>query len=287
MPKKSAPKKEDNIQALLLIDSSYTAFYRFFATIRWYSFAFADEFKELKSNPNYNWIENHKFMEKYEKMFLKSIMDLVKKKVFTNSRIIFCMDTPKEHLWRTELDCAYKSDRADLSLKHDFKPVFAYTYDTMIPNFIKENTNISKLRVDKMEADDVIASITLHLKETEPNRIVYIVTGDEDFLQLGRDSVIFANYKAKKPFKLTEIEAIKALRHKIIMGDKSDCIKGIFPKGSKVKKQDIIDSDEKLEDYLASNSEAKKQYEFNKKMIDFNNIPKKYVSKVIVAFEAM
>ena len=211
MPKKSAPKKEDIPEALLLIDSSYTAFYRFFATIRWYSFAFADEFKELKNNANYNWMENEKFMEKYEKMFLKSIMDLVKKKIFTNSKIIFCMDTPKEHLWRTELDCAYKGDRADLSLKHDFKPVFAYTYDTMIPNFIKENTNISKLRVDKMEADDVIASITMHMKETEPNRIIYIVTGDMDFMQLGRDSVIFANYKAKKAQKVLDEEKRKVI----------------------------------------------------------------------------
>ena len=36
----------------------------------------------------------------------------------------------------------------------------------------------------------------------------------------------------------------------------------------------------KLKEYLESNPDAKKQYEFNKKMIDFKNIPKMYVNKV-------
>ena len=281
MPKKAA----NNIdKPIILIDSSYTTFYRFFATIRWYSFAYPEEYKELKSNNLYDWATNKIFIEKYEKMFLDSIIRLVKKKVFDNSKIIFCLDTPKKDLWRTEIDCMYKGDRADLSLKTNFKPTFSYTYDTMIPKFVKENENIHSIRIDKMEADDVIACICMHMKETKPDQIIYLVSGDEDFLQLGRNNIHFINYKAKKEFILTEEEAHKKLVTKLVMGDKSDCIKGIFPKGKKINKEEIIESDDKLKEYLASNSEAKKQYDINSKMIDFNNIPKKYYNKVITTY---
>ena len=267
---------------LILVDTSYTSFYRFFATIRWYSFAFAEEFKDLKTNNKYDWSKNKVFMEKYEKMYLDSIIKLIKKKVFNNSNIIFCMDTPKESLWRTQLQCDYK-DRVDLSLKHNFKPVFEYTYSIMIPNFITNNNNIYSLRVEKMEADDLIAIITMHMKE----QFIYLVSGDEDFLQLGRDNLIFINYKVKKSFKLTEEVAMKALRKKFILGDSSDCIPSIFPKGKRIKKKEILESDVKLEEYLNSNPDAKKQFEFNKKMIDFKNIPKTLVNKVLSQFNKL
>lgn len=279
MPPK-VKKVESEINPIILVDSSYTSFYRFFATLRWFSFAYPDEFKELKTDTKYDWKKNKIFIEKYEKMYLDSIIKLVKKKVWDKSKVIFCMDSPKTDLWRTQLHCEYKGDRADLSLKNNFKPTFEYTYNTMIPNFIQTYDNIFSLRVDKMEADDLIAIICMELKDKEPNRPVYLVSGDEDFLQLGRPGLVFVNYKIKKPFVLTEDEALKSLNNKFINGDTSDCIPSIFKKGKKIKKKEILESEEKLKEYLDSNPEAKKQYEFNKKMIDFKNIPKIYVNKV-------
>ncbi len=273
--------KQNEQKPLILVDTSYTSFYRFFATIRWYSFSHKEEFEKVKSDNKYDWTTNKIFMEKYEKMYLDSIIKLVKKKTFDNSQIIFCMDSPKEKLWRTQIQCDYKADRADMSLKHNFKPVFAYTYDTMIPQFIKSNPkSIYKLRVDSMEADDLIAIISMYLERKEPNKTVYLVSGDADFLQLGRPNLTFINYKAKKPIVLTKEQASSALREKIITGDTSDCIPSIFPKGKRANKKQILESDEKLNEYLQTNPEAKNQYETNKKMIDFRYIPKQYVSKV-------
>lgn len=271
---------DKNIKPVILVDTSYTSFYRFFATIRWYSFSHPEEFAKIKSDNNYDWLSNTIFIEKYEKMYLDSIIKLVKKKIFDNSYIIFCMDSPKEHLWRTQIQSDYKGDRADLSLKHNFKTVFNHTYATLIPNFIKAKSSIYKLRVEKMEADDIIAIIAMYLEEKESNRPVYLVSGDEDFLQLGRDNLIFINYKVKKPVVLTKEQAKDALNNKLILGDTSDCIPSIFPKGKRIKKKEILESTEKLEDYLNVNPDAKKQYESNKKMIDFKNIPKMYINKV-------
>jgi 5'-3' exonuclease len=277
-------KNQDETQPLIIVDTSYTSFYRFFATLRWYGFAYPEEFKELKSEPKYDWKTNKIFIEKYEKMYLDSIIKLVKKKVWDKSQVLFCMDSPKVDLWRTQLYCDYKSGRVDLSLKHDFKQTFDYTYNIMIPNFIKTYPNIKSLRVEKMEADDLIAIISMELKDKNPDRPIYLVSGDEDFLQLGRPNLTFVNYKIKKPFVLTEKEAAKALRDKFINGDVSDCIPSIFPKGKKIKKKEILESDAKLNEYLESNPDAKKQYEFNKKMIDFRNIPKSYYNKVTKIF---
>jgi hypothetical protein len=66
---------------LILVDTSYTSFYRFFATLRWLSMNDPDLYKEKKSDTTYDWSKNEKFMEKYEKMYMKSIVDLVGKKV--------------------------------------------------------------------------------------------------------------------------------------------------------------------------------------------------------------
>ena len=81
-------------KSLILIDTSYTVFYRFFATIKWYSFAHKEEFSNLPQN--YNWLSNEIIKNKYEKMFLESIIKLVNKKIFNSSNIIFCLDTPVE-----------------------------------------------------------------------------------------------------------------------------------------------------------------------------------------------
>jgi 5'-3' exonuclease len=266
--------------AIILVDTSYTSFYRFFATVRWYSYAHPEEFKEIKNDNKYDWMNNIVFIEKYEKMYLEQIIKLIGKKIFSKSKLIFCLDSPKAKLWRTTIDCDYKGKRADMSLKYNFKPVFEYTYNHMIPKFTKTN-NIHSIMIPKMEADDIIAIICMHMKETNMDRPIYVVSGDEDFLQLGRDSIKFINFKSKEPIILSEEEAKLALTKKLVMGDKSDCIASIFPKGSRVKKQEIIENKDKLKEYLDNNTDAKKQYDHNNKMINFENIPKKYYNMVV------
>ena len=267
---------------IILIDTSYTSFYRFFATLRWMSLAEPDEYKNYKNNNTYDWSQNVIFMDKYKKMYLESIIKLVNKKCFNNSKIIFCMDSARETLWRNEIHTNYKSDRIDLSLKNDFKPVFNYTYETLIPTIIKNYSHIYKIKIDKLEADDIIACITMHLKNTTEN--IIIVSGDNDFMQLGCKNVKFINYKAKKFIELDKNTALQLLNEKIILGDKSDNIPCIFPDKKELsisKRKELLNDKLLFNSYLDDNPNVKKQYEINQKMIDFNFIPKKYYNKVI------
>ena len=91
------------MENVILVDTSYTSFYRFFATLRWFSFSNKEEYKEHKGDPTYDWSQNEVFIEKYKKLYLESIIKLLGKKVYNNSKVIFCMDTPKEQVWRTQI----------------------------------------------------------------------------------------------------------------------------------------------------------------------------------------
>jgi len=271
---------------IILVDSSYTSFYRFFATKVWYGLAHKEEFKKIKEDgeESYDWLSNKIFMEKYEKMYLESINKLVGKKIYNDSLIIFARDPPQDTIWRnTEID-DYKQGRQDLTIKNNFKPIFKHTYNKLIPNWAKENENIIEIKEDKIEADDIIAITAMFVKSNTKFSYekIIVVSGDEDFLQLGDSDVYFAHYKKKKLFQLTLEEAKQKLHEKIVKGDSSDNIPSIFKnkKISKVDKQKYIESKKELQKYLEENSDIKKIYTRNEKVIDFNFIPKKYKTKL-------
>ena len=222
---------------IILVDSSYTSFHRFFATLRWFSFAKKEEYKEHKDDPKYDWSKNDIFIEKYKKMYLESIKKLVTPKVFNNSIIIFCLDAPQESLWRNDLMECYKGERIDLTKKHNFKPTFTFTYKKLIPDLVKNNKNILMMKHAKMEADDIIALCTRYIRKKHQDKTVYLVSGDNDFLQLGYDNLFFADYK-KNLIKLSREEAKEALEQKIINGDCSDNIPSIFPKDEKISNKE-------------------------------------------------
>lgn len=279
---------EIQIDNIILVDTSYTSFHRFYATLKWVSMADQDLYKKYHNDPEYNWLENESFMEKYDKLYLGKIEKSVGKKVFNKSLIIFCMDTPKEQLWRTtDLKCNYKLDRIDLSLKNNFKPIFKHTYTHLIPEFIKNNNNIFKIKIDKLEADDVIAIISRYIEYKFSTKKVFLLSGDQDFYQLGRPNLCFINYKTKKPLNFDEEQARIELHKKLLLGDKSDCIPGIFPNKfpSKIKKE-LVESIDKFNEYIEKeeNKNIKQRFIENSQLINFDFIPKIYKDKVIEEF---
>lgn len=277
----------NNINNIILVDTSYTTFHRFFATMRWFSFAQKDIYKEHKDDPSYDWSKEPLFFEKYSKMYLESIINLVSKDIYKNSILIFCQDAPSDTLWRHEIGQCYKGNRIDLSTKYNFKPTFAFTYDILIPKLIKENNFIHGIKVPKMEADDLIALATRYIRHKKPNKYIYIISGDNDFLQLGYKNLYIADYKKDNLIHLTREEAREALRQKIVTGDCSDNIPSIFPKDEKINnktKKIVRENKEEMFKFLAQNENAKKLYDNNKHMISFKYIPKHFrkpVYKVI------
>jgi len=135
------------------------------------------------------------------------------------------------------------------------------------------------MKKSKIEGDDIIALCVKYIRLKQPNLKVYLISGDQDFYQLGYSNLYLCDYKKKEHLQFTREEAKKQLLLKIINGDCSDNIPNIFPKSLKIsnkRKKLIRENKDELKKYLKEFIEGKKIYNLNKKLIDFKNIPKIY-----------
>ena len=145
-------------ELLLLVDTSFNSFFRFFATKRWYSLAFKEDYAKISDFENYDWVNNKDFMEKYEKMYLSFLKKIIDKK--KNYVIIFVQDPPQKDIWRNKEIENYKGKRKNIVKDYNIKPVFTYTYNKIIPKLVKSNKNIFTIKEKEIEADDIIISGT-------------------------------------------------------------------------------------------------------------------------------
>ena len=259
---------------ILLVDTSYTVFFRFNATKRWFSFSEPEEYAEMKED---SWLNNEKFKNKYEEMFQKGLEKHIKN--YKIDDIIWIQDDSRSNIWRTKIYPEYKTNRVDCVSKSDV--VFCYTYNEFLPKFFKKN-NLKNIKISGAEADDIIAVTTKYLSKKNINSVV--VTSDTDFLQLLNKNTILVDLKLKElQYKLSPQEDLEI---KIIRGDKSD---NIPPIKSRIGEKTAIKylQDEKLFNELLKESDVKKQYELNKLLIDFNNIPDKINKEIINKLDKM
>jgi len=97
---------------------------------------------------------------------------------------------------------------------------------------------IKILSMDKVEADDIIAFLSVEMTKNEKTK-AYIVSSDKDFLQLVDENItVYAAmekefYTPKKVKEKYGIEPYNFLTYKILMGDNSDKIPGIKGLGPK------------------------------------------------------
>jgi 5'-3' exonuclease len=258
-------------ETFLLIDTSYLIFYRIFAIKSWFNRAYPDD--EI-TDP----ILNETFMEKYDKLFISSIEKVIKNMKFNIpiSNWIFAQDCACEKsIWRYELFPEYKDGRIDNTLIA--KNIFKHTYENILKDFCIEN-QCKMIGVDKCEADDIIAVLTNYY--LNKNKKVIILANDHDYFQLLKNSdVKIINLQNKL---LNEKSTGEDLMMKILIGDKSDNIPPAFKKCGIKTAEKLIKDSELLEEKLEK--EGREQYELNKKLIDFNEIPNIYKQQIINKF---
>ena len=97
---------------------------------------------------------------------------------------------------------------------------------------------IKILSIDKVEADDIIAFLSVEMTKNEKTK-AFIVSSDKDFLQLVDDRITVYSviekefYTPKKVKEKYGIEPHNFLTYKVLMGDNSDKIPGIKGLGPK------------------------------------------------------
>jgi len=254
----------------IFIDGSYYCFYRYYSIMNWWKNAYPEE---KLDDP----FQNDKFVEKFKKTFVEKIEELPKNlkiKKDVKPIMIVGKDCKRENIWRTELFPKYKANRDNMRGEDAFMggPFFQMAYDDDL--FVKGGVK-AILKHPRLEADDCIAISVKYLTQKYPDCQIYIITSDHDYLQLNASNVHIFNLSFKKlaDSKTATGNALNDLQLKIITGDKSDNIPSIFPKCGPKTAQKCIDDSEYFKKKLDEDSLYLKQYELNKKLVDFNNIP--------------
>lgn len=256
----------------IFVDGSYYNFYRYFALMQWWKNAYSDE-------PLDDPFKNEKFVEKFKKTHVDNLINMPKKLKIAKSVkpiLIVGKDCKRENIWRNELFPQYKANRTN-GQEDGFMggPFFKMAY---AENLFEKGGAKAILKHPKLEADDCIAISVKHLVNRYPNCSIYIITSDRDYLQLNSHNVHLYNLTYKNIAEKNSTGNPKDdLEIKIIMGDTSDNIPSVFPKCGPKTAQKCIEDPDFFKKKMANNSDYYKQYELNKNLVDFNNIPEELI----------
>lgn len=281
----------DAKNAIIIVDKSYCIYHAMFS-----AWAYVKSEFGLEKDPNYDPTCSADFREYFSKK-LRGVISYAAKIALGGfpdlSKVIFCSDCSKEDIWRTKIYKEYKLTRR-LAPKEgkpfDFRPVFRYVEDILIPTFLEENKGSINIRVPNAEGDDIAASVIKLLPE---DRLKVLVASDKDYMQLaevpnlkivtgfGKILTLEDESKAKALVDSGHILTAKEfLIRKILIGDKADNIDSIIPRLGEGKAAKYILEKDKLKKLLEDDPEAKARFQFNARLIDFRYIPKVIVEDV-------
>jgi len=261
----------------IFIDGSYFCFYRYHSLLNWWKNAYPEQ-TDVLLDP----YKNEKFVEKFKKTFIDNIVKIPKCLNIDKTKnpiIIVGKDCKRENIWRNELFPNYKGNRRN-GPQDGFMggPFFKMVYEEQL--FIQGGAS-SVLKHPKLEADDCIAITVKHLLTAYPTCNIYIITSDKDYLQLAEERVQLYNLAFKKltDQKTSTGDSKCDLFCKIVTGDTSDNIPSVFPKCGPKTALKYFENRDLFEKKIQESETFQKQYELNKKIIDFNSIPEELVNE--------
>ena len=271
---------------ILLIDTSYYIFYRYFATYNWY--------RRQSSTPDEidasNIMNDPVFMDTYKKMFEKTLMNIVKvNKIKHMANIIFVKDCSRDNIWRHQHFEGYKAGREDKTRTFN-RDIFGYTYKTLILQ-LQEKIGFQTMNHNCLEADDVAAIVTKTILDNYNGAHIIIITNDNDYIQLLNHEAIvnreitnsklrICNLQDKNICERVGCTPLEYISVKKIMGDKSDNIPSIIKKCGDKTALKLATNKHLLAELLAKDPTARSNYERNELLIDFCMIPGVYCDEV-------
>ena len=275
-------KKYYNNKPFLLIDSSYVSFHRFFSTLIWYT----NTFPEYEIDDNCDWSQNKIFLDRYDKFYLSSIEKIKNKYDIPYENIVIVRDCPRETIWRMNIYPEYKATRKNTcnfkNKKFNIGSIFKHIYSKLYPE-IEKRYNLKIVKFNNAEADDVIAIITKRIHSIDKNRLIVIITNDNDYLQLVNDKILIWSLQNRLLNIKVEINSNDLLLKKILKGDDSDNIPSCLDNYNDEYLNKILENKDLLHELL-NNNNFKKRFELNQKLIDFNYIPDNIKNDVIDYF---
>lgn len=260
---------------IVLVDTSYFVFYRYYATFNWYK-------KQATTQVEASQIMNDPvFMDKFTKMFSNALTDIVKTyKVTHASNLVLARDCSRDSIWRHQHYSAYKATRDEKSNTFN-KDVFSYAFSTLLPS-LQDKMGFQSIGHRKLEADDVIALITKRLLNTSTAVNIVIITNDNDYIQLldhealtegGTHSLRIVNLQQKDICARVGCSPKQYIIVKKLIGDKSDNIPAIVKKCGEKTALKLANNRTMFDNLMATDENARSQYILNELLMDFDKIP--------------
>jgi len=267
----------------ILVDASYYIFYRVFALVNWWKLSHKDQ-------PITDLHENEEFLKRFQSVFHSKLKEIPKKlKLHKKAPYTFIIgrDCSRKDIWRSQIYPDYKGTRGDYSdAKVSPAPFFKFVYST---NLFEQTPDVDLhvLHHPTLEADDCLAITAKHISATQPDNQIYIITSDTDYLQLISPNIHLYTLKFKpvNTEKNSTGDPKKDLLYKIIIGDKSDNIPGVFPKCGPKRALAYVNNIASFEQDLIKR-DAVDQYKLNRTLIDFDQIPQEMQQSILDQWEA-
>ena len=303
-------------EPIVFIDTSYFVFYRYYATLRWFTFRNRTADGKPAPAPERP-TEDAEFMAAFEKQARAEIKRVRDMWGAAPENTVFCYDCSRCDIWRmmigedgelvkmetlaeltddavliavplSEAPCAsYKATRvAAANFSGDIFPKF---YDMLESGALGE-----KLRVASgasLEADDVVYGLVRRVYgAAEAGAVagavprVVCISNDNDYLQLRRFAgLLVYNLQDKNLADRSCGCPEKDLLVKVLSGDKSDniapCVKGIGPKTA--LKMAEMDADARVAALVKKGGEAAlSAMKRNRTLVDFRSIPLELLEKL-------
>lgn len=197
--------------------------------------------------------------------------------------IVICQDS--NNYWRKDVFPYYKANRK--KTQQDNQEYWDKIFASMrqINEEIAENMPYKNIKIDRCEADDVIAVLAKHYS---PSEKVLIVSNDKDFQQL----LYYQNVDIYSPLKKLMVKCdnpTSFLFEQIVRGDPSDGIPNILSDADTLivenKRQKPVTA-KKLKEYERTiPDEYKDSFARNQILIDLNYIPQEYVDQIIEEYQ--
>ena len=209
-------------------------------------------------------------------------------------RMIVCGDGGS---WRKDYYPEYKASRKTSRDKdsRDWDKIFN-TF-TNVRNEIAEHLPFDVIHEFGVEADDIIATLVQETQEFGKHEPIMIISADKDFIQLHKHG----NVKQYSPITrkmVSHEDPVLYLREHIFRGDAGDGVPNVLSSDdtfidedkkqtplSKKKIQTWLDDYDNLENVMPS--QAYRNYQRNKKVIDLEEIPQEVTTKILDKYNSL
>jgi 5'-3' exonuclease len=214
-------------------------------------------------------------MNHFDETYMKNLLKFRSMYNIPFENMIIVRDCPRETIWRMNLFPEYKGNRKNTcaykNKRYNIGNIFKHIYNELYPKLI-EQYGFKLIKVENAEADDVIAVLATQIRKIDKNRLVVIISNDNDYLQLVNEKTLIWSLQNRLLNTKVDMTADEILLKKILKGDDSDNIPSIVGSMSETNIIELIKDSSKLEKWLMEHSK-KDVFENNQRLIDFSFIP--------------